>query len=193
MQRPLKKPFPKLSILKTILIFLISYFVSLMLWVQVKDTYGYVITFIGSKVVAGLKDAKMEEISQEKDIIQATFRPLKNKTGILIDVPVKTSSYTFNAPLTLAIMSSLYPFIKRRTRAYAEAILILLTVHFLYVSSLEAKELTEIFMDRGIEGLSAPRLSVYQFLWGFTDNMVIRFEPFLIGFYMFMRFKGKEN
>lgn len=189
MQEPLKKPFPKLLILKTILIFLASYFILLIAWIQVKDTYGYVITFVGSEFVAELKDAKLEEISQEKGIIQATFSPLKNKSGILIDVPIKTSSYTFNAPLTLAIMASLYPFIRRRTRAYAEAILILLIVHFLFVFSLEAKQLTEIFMDRGIERISIPRLSVYQFLWGFTDNMVIRFEPFLIGFYMFIRFR----
>ncbi len=189
MPNPPKKPFPKLLVLKTILIFLVSYAISLIFWVQIKDTYGYTITLIGSKFVAGLKDAKLEEMTQERDIIQATFSSLKHKTDILVDIPVKTSSYTFNAPLTLAIMAGLYSFIKGRKRAYVEAGLILLIVHFLYVCSLEAKLLTEIFMDRGIEGLSAPRLAVYQFLWGFIDNMVIRFEPFLIGFYMFIRFR----
>lgn len=189
MLKTLKEPFPKLLILKTALIFLLSYTISLIFWVQVKDTYGYALTFMGSKLVAGLKDAKLEEIAQEKNIIQATFSSLKYKTDILVDIPINASSYTFNAPLTLAIMAGLYPFIQRRKRAYAEAGLILLIVHFLYVFSLEAKELTETFMDRGIEGYSAPRLAIYQFIWGFTDNMVIRFEPFLIGFYMFMRFR----
>jgi hypothetical protein len=193
MQRPLKKPFLKSSVLKTILIFLISYFVSLIIWVQVKDTYGYVITFVASKVVAGLKDARLEEISQEKGIIQATFSPLNDRAGILIDIPVKTSSYTFNAPLTLAIMAALYMFIKRRRRAYAEAALILLIVHFLYVFSLEAKQLTGVFMERGIEGSNILIAAVYQYLWGFMDNMVIRFEPFLIGFYMFIRFRDEES
>jgi hypothetical protein len=188
MQRP-KKQFPKSLVLKTVLIFLVSYFVSLVLWIQVKDTYGYVITFVGSKLVAGLKDARLEEITREKDIVQATFSPLKYKSDILVDISVKTSSYTFNAPLTLAIMAALYPFIKRRKRAYAEAALILLLVHFLYVFSLEAKQLTEVFVERGIEGSNVLRLAVYQYLWGFIDNMVIRFEPFLIGFYMFIRFR----
>jgi hypothetical protein len=189
MQRPLKKPFPKLLILKTILIFLLFYFISLIFWLQVKDTYGYMITLVGSKLVAGLKDAKMEMITQEKDIIEITFSSLKYKTNLFVYISVKTSNYTFNVPLTLAMMAGLYPFIKRRKRAYAEAGLILLIVHFLYVFSREAKSLTEIFMDRGIEVFSVTKLFVYQFLSGFTDNMVIRFEPFLIGFYIFIRFR----
>ena len=85
-------------------------------------------------------------------------------------------------------MTALYLFIRRRRRAYAEAILILLAVHLLYVFSLELKTLTEILIQRGIAKESAPQLVLSQFLWSFTDNMVIRFEPFLIGFYMFMRF-----
>jgi hypothetical protein len=86
-------------------------------------------------------------------------------------------------------MGALYFVLKRRKRAYGEALAILVSVHFLYVFSLDTKELTEVFMDRGLEAHSVPRLFVYQFLWGFIDNMVIRFEPFLIGFYMFLRFR----
>jgi hypothetical protein len=189
MQRPPGKHFLKSAIPATVIIFLISYFMSLVIWIQVKDPYGYVMTFIGSKVVAGLKDARLEDISRKEGIVQATFSPLHDKSGLLVDIPVRTSSYTFNAPLTLAIMAALYMFIKRRERAYAEAALILLTVHFLYVFSLEAKELTGVFMDRGIEGPNIFRAAVYQYLWGFVDNMVIRFEPFLIGFYMYIRFR----
>jgi hypothetical protein len=126
---------------------------------------------------------------QEDGIIQATFSPLKRKTDILIDIPVKTSSYTFNAPLTLAIMATLYPFIKRKKRAYGEALLILLIVHILYVFSLEAKDLTGVLIGRDLETASKLHIAAYQFLWGFTDNMVIRFEPFLIGFYIFVRFR----
>ena len=102
---------------------------------------------------------------------------------------MKTSSYTFNAPLTFAIMTAMYQFISNRKRAYGEALLILLSVHLLYVFSSEAKMLTDVLTERGLEKTSIPRIFFYQLLWGFTDNMVIRFEPFLIGFYMFIRFK----
>lgn len=176
-------------IIKTVLLFLVSYMVFLILWLQVKDYYGYAVTFTGSKLVMFVKDVRLEEITEEgKDILQATFSPLRHNSDILIDIPVKTSSYTFNAPLTLSIMTGLYPFLRRRRRAYLEALLILLGVHLLYVFSLEAENITMLMIERHLEAVSKPRIILYQFLWQFTDNMVIRFEPFLIGFYMFIRF-----
>lgn len=178
----------KPHLLKAAGIFLSVYLVSLVLWIQVKDYYGYAMTLTASKLAAGLKSARLEEISRGKGIVQATFIHSRDP-NMLIDIPVNTSSYTFNAPLTFAIMGALYFVLKRRKRAYGEALAILVSVHFLYVFSLETKELTEVFMDRGLEAHSVPRLFVYQFLWGFIDNMVIRFEPFLIGFYMFLRFR----
>jgi hypothetical protein len=86
-------------------------------------------------------------------------------------------------------MSSLFIYIRKRWRAYSEALLLLLFVHLLYVFSLEVKELTDIFVNVGFESENEVRIFAYQFLWSFTDNMVIRFEPFLIGFYMYIRFK----
>ncbi len=181
----LRKP----HLLKAAGIFLSVYLVSLVLWIQVKDSYGYAMTLTASKLAAGLKSARLEEISREKGTIQVTFTHFTRGADTLIDIPVNTSSYTFNAPLTFAIMGALFFVLKRRKRAYAEALAILVSVHFFYVFSLETKELTEVFMDRGLEAHSVPRLFVYQFLWGFIDNMVIRFEPFLIGIYMFLRFR----
>lgn len=177
------------TLLKSVLIFIVSYLVFLVLWIQVKDYYAKGITFTASKVAAGVKNLKFEEMTEERDVVKATFSPLGRGAAIMIDIPVKTSSYTFNAPLTLAIMSALSLFIRRTGRAYAEALLILIVVHLLYVFSLEAKELTDVLIDRGFESASKPRIFFYQFLWSFTDNMVIRFEPFLIGFYMFARFR----
>ena len=183
------KELHKGMILKTILVFLASYFVFLLLWIEVKDSYGYGVTFLASKAVMFAKDVHFQDMTAKEGMIEATFSALRYKSEILIDIPVKTSSYTFNAPLTLAIMAALYPFIKRKNRAYGEALLILFFVHILYVFSLEAKELTEVLMERGPGASSGPGVAAYQFLWGFTDNMVIRFEPFLIGFYIFIRFR----
>jgi hypothetical protein len=157
----------------------------------VKNHYGYVVTSIASELVGVLKEVRFEEINQKKDVMEGTFsRPLPgNRSDLLIDIPIKTSSYTFNAPLTFAIMVTLFPFIKRRGRAYGEAFFILFGVHLLYVFSLETNSLTTVFIERGWDAVSKPRLFAYQFLWEFTKNMVIRFEPFLIGFYMFIRFR----
>jgi hypothetical protein len=182
---PLRKP----SVAMAVVIFLLVYFFSLLVWIRAKNYYGYAVTLTASKVVSGFKGVKLEGLERMADVIQATFTPLTGNTGMLIDIPVQTSAYTFNAPLTFAVMGGLYLFVRRRKRAYAEALLILVGVHLLYVSSLEIKELTEILMNRGFETMSVRQIAIYQFLWGFTDNMVIRFEPFLIGFYMFLRFR----
>ncbi len=189
MLRPLRTLLHNSPIARTVLIFLLSFLVSLMIWLQVKDAYGHAITFVASKLVAGLKNVRLEELVQGHDTIQATFSPSNKRSNILIDVPVKTSAYTFNAPLTFAIMSALYPFIRRRWRGYAEAFVLLFSIHLLYVFSGEANQLTEVFVSRGMEAPSVAKIFAYQFLWGFTDNLVIRFEPFLIGFYMYVRFR----
>ena len=191
MQRARSKLTSKRILLRTIFIFLGSYLVFLILWIQVKNGYGYVVTYMASELASVLMGVRFEEINQKEDALQATFsRPLpKKKHDVLIDIPVKTSSYTFNAPLTFAIMATLFPFIARRGRAYGEALLILFGVHLLYVFSLEANSLTRFFIEGGWEAIGKPRLFVHQFLWEFTNNMVVRFEPFLIGFYMFIRFR----
>lgn len=182
------KPSPK-QILETILIFLVSYFVFLILWIQVKDYYGYGMTMTASRAVAYMKDVEIEEIHRNSERIQVTFVPHTINTDIMIDIPVKTNTYTFNAPLTLSIMAALFLSIRRRPRAYAEALLLLLAVHLLFVVTFELKELTDVMTHMKLVSPNRMKIFLYQFLWGFTDNMVIRFEPFLIGFYVFARFR----
>jgi hypothetical protein len=177
------------QILKTVLIFIISYCVFLLLWIQVKDYYGYGMTLTASRVIAGIKDLEIDAVDQDDERVQVTFTPYKINRDILIDIPVKTNTYTFNSPLTLAIMSSLFLFIRKRLRAYGEALLLLLIVHLLFITTFEMKELTTVLMNMKLQTVSQSRIFIYQFLWSFTDNMVIRFEPFLIGFYLFVRFR----
>lgn len=179
----------KSLILKTVVIFLAAYLISLILWIQIKDTYGYGITATASMLVAEVKNAKVEEIRQEKDAVITSFSRWMRQGDMLVELACKTSSYTFNVPLTFSIMASLCLFITRRRRACAEAALLLVAVHFIYVFSMGAEHLTVIYMGKGIEAVSRLKLFLYQFLWGFTDNMLIRCEPFLIGFYMYIRFR----
>jgi hypothetical protein len=183
-------PKPSLNqILKTILIFIVSYCIFLILWIQVKDYYGYGMTLTASKIIASLKDLEIDVIDQNDERVQVTFSPYRINRNVLIDIPVKTNTYTFNSPLTLAIMSSLFLFIRKRLRAYGEALLLLLIVHLLFITTFEMKELTTVLMNMKLQTVSQSRIFIYQFLWSFTDNMVIRFEPFLIGFYLFVRFR----
>lgn len=175
--------------LKVVLIFIGAYLIFLILWINIKDYYGYAIIHSVSNMVMPIKDVMLESITRKGDIIEVTFNKLAYRGEIKAHTSVKTSNYTFNVPITLAIMAALHLFIKRKKSAYLEAVLILLFVHVLYVFSLEAKGLTEMFMHNGLEPMNKVKLAFYQFLWSFTDNMVIRFEPFLIGIYVFLRFR----
>lgn len=177
------------QILRTTLIFIISYVIFLILWIQLKDYYGYGMTMTASRAVAYMKDVEIEAIHRNSERIQVTFVPHRINKDILIDVPVKTNTYTFNAPLTFSIMAALFPFIRKRPRAYTEALLLLLAVHLLFIVTFELKEITDIMTHMKLVSPNQTKIFFYQFLWGFTDNMVIRFEPFLIGFYVFARFR----
>jgi hypothetical protein len=191
MQKQSRQPINKSTIFKIVLIFAVSYFFALMLWIQIKAGYCYMTALMTSKLVAGIKNAKVEDIEVVKGAVEVTFRPIQQATQSFVRVQIQTN-YTFNAPLTIAIMASLFLFIKRRKRAYAEALCILLSVHLLYVFSLEMTHVTDAFMKSGIEKINKPVAYFYQFLWVFTRSMIIRFEPFLIGFYIYMRFAPRS-
>ncbi|MCZ6790946.1 MAG: hypothetical protein O7C70_04030, partial [Candidatus Dadabacteria bacterium] len=114
---------------------------------------------------------------------------ITNKYGLTqvikttIDIPI--SNYTFNAPLTFAIMAAFYPFIKSKW-LYLEALIILVFVHLLFVFSLEGQKVTAVLAAQGFENPGNVTHIFWEFLWGFVNNMVVRFEPFLIGAYLFL-------
>jgi hypothetical protein len=175
--------------LKVVLIFVGAYLIFLILWINIKDYYGYAITYSVSNIVVPIKDVVLESITRKGGKIEVAFCRYTYRGEMIAHISIKTSVYTFNVPLTCAILAAFHLFIKRKKRAYLEAVLILLFVHALYVFSAESKNLTETFMSSGIEPMNKVKLAFYQFLWSFTDNMIIRFEPFLIGIYVFLRFR----
>jgi hypothetical protein len=189
MQKPLKQIITESRILKAVIVFLVSYIILSVVWLQIKDVYGYGIAFVASKFIAELKDARIEEITKGSNLITSTFSSIKSGNPILIDVQVQTFAFAFNVPMIISMLASLYPFLKRRKRAYAEALLILLLIHILYVFSLGMVQLTNTFMIRGIEAESVLRLFIYEFLWAVTSCASVSFAPFLIVIYTFVRFR----
>ncbi len=181
-----KKLLPKGAILKAGLIFVISFCVFLGGWLVVKGYYGTVITTVSSYAAAAVKNAQVVDITRDKDVVKVGFIPKTYGVAQVyktsIDVPV--SNYAFNVPLTLAIMAAFFPFLRSR-RLYIEALVILVFVHFLFIFTLEGERLTGVFVSQGYEKESTISNIFWQFSWGFLDNMVVRFEPFLIGAYLF--------
>ncbi len=185
MDKENKKPLFRSVILKASLIFVVSYLVSLFVWLGIKGYYGLVITTIASYAITLFQGVDIVSIVRNGDLVSVGFIPEKYGVQILkttIDVPI--SNYTFNAPLTFAIMAAFYPFLKSK-RIYIEALLILVVVHFLFVFSLEGEKLSGALETQGYTKGGAATQIFWEFLWGFINNMVVRFEPFLIGAYLY--------
>jgi len=187
MQEFKEKELLKKQILKTCIIFVISFLISLIIWLNIKAIYGKIVTNIATHIVLIFKEVKIENISiKEKDIIKVSFVPERYKADIVIDMSIITSTYTFNVPLTFSIIASFYLFLRKK-RIFLEVIIILFIIHILYVISFEGEKLTRVMIERGYEDMNNIKLFIWQFFWSFMDNMVIRFEPFLIGAYLYFR------
>ncbi len=206
MREKAKKTSLKGVVLKTALIFILSYLVFLFFWLGVKGSYGKAVTGIASSLVAGVQGVTYDSLKPDGERYLITFAPRRYNARMFIDIYINTSSYTFNAPLTFAIMAAFCPFLLDRTgsrgtksaipavaRIYGEVLLMLFLVHILYVFSAEGEKLTGILMGRGYEDVSKVKLVFWQFLWGFVDNMVIRFEPFLIGAFLYFRIPARGS
>jgi hypothetical protein len=177
-------------IIKIIFLFIVSYLLFAFLWIQVKDSYSYIITLLSSKITAGIKNAYMENIIKDKDIIYTYFSTLFDKRRMIFTVSIPTYIYTSNVPMTIAIMICMFFFIDRKFRAYSEAVVILILTHLFYSVTFISMQLTTAYMSKGIESINHLKITFYQFLWGFSDYMFIRFGPFFIGLYIYLRFKN---
>ena len=189
MRKALKQIITKPQVLKALLAFFAAYIVLTIIWMQVSGIYGYGIAFIASEFVAAAKGARLGGIVREKDFVTATFCSLKETEYVCVDIRTKASAFSTNVPLVFSVLGALFPFIKNKKRACAEALLILILFHLLHVSLLETWRLTNDFTGQGIEAANKVRLSAYYFLWGVIEHASMSFAPFLIVTYIFVRFR----
>jgi hypothetical protein len=167
-------------------IFVVAYFIFLVIWIGVKDYYGRAVTSTATYFITAVKQVNLVDTTVKDDVITVSFMPKRHRANVIIDIDIVTSSYTFNAPLTFAIMAAFYPYLGRK-KVYIEVLSILFIVHILYIFSSEGEKLTTLMIEGGYEEAGSVKSASWQFLWGFIDNMVIRFEPFLLGAYLYFR------
>ncbi len=181
----------KNRIILGILVFFLSYLVLLMLWLQIKPYYGWMLTQTGSRLAAMTAGLRLERVQQEKEVAAVTFARTvvtgKGLGDLQIELKISVSSYSFNVPLTFALVAGLFCLFKWRKRSLVEAGLILLTVHLLYIYSYCCLELFKYLTQSGMRTTSNALQFFLQFMWAFTDNMIIRFEPFLVAVYLWLR------
>jgi len=183
-----RKPFSR-KLLFSLLIFAVSFVLTLVLWIAIQNTYGKAVLQVASHVAAKVENVDFEMIKEkENGQLGAQFFLFRRGKGFSTIINFDFSLFTFNAPLTLAVMAALSLFIKNHIRAYAQGLLILIAIHFFYVFTSEAGRISYLLAQNKMESASEFGLFLWQYIWGFIDAMLVRFEPFLIGSYLFIRF-----
>jgi hypothetical protein len=171
------------------LIFVVSYVAFLMVWLNIRDYYGRGILAVSSYVTAAVENIDYVTMKVKKNgETAAEFFVSRKGKRFFIDVNFDFLRFTYNAPLTLAIVAALFLFINNHVKAYGEALGILFLIHFSYMLTSEAGRIAYMLARNNLQSASEFGLFIWQYLWGFIDAMFIRFEPFLIGFYLYARY-----
>ncbi len=192
MHRILNKILHKPTVITTIFSFLTSFAIFLTLLTYVKSQYSYTLTYISSEIASKIKDVKlMKVIENGTDFLLVNFISLKEISPVIFQAKINTI-FTFTLPITLAIFVALLPYLEKRIRATIEVIIILISIHILYIVSHELYELTKFLIYREIEQPRKFPFYFYQYLSVFAKAMIIRFEPFLVGLYIYLRFRRKN-
>jgi hypothetical protein len=182
----------KRTVIHGIALFAAAYFVLLVVWIQIKPYYGYAAATIGVRIAAMATDVRVKTLSIRKDAIAAELqKSVWTRKGMVdAEVPliIDLAKFTFNVPITFAILAGLYPFLRWRPRILAEAGGILAGVHILYIFFYSVRFSQSALAEAGVIAMPPPVIrTVIQFTWLFIDNMVIRFEPFLVAVYTYFR------
>lgn len=178
-----------------IALFLVSYPVFLVLWIQLKPYYGYVLTQVGARLAAVTAGVRVEDIRHGEEKAGITFTD-QVMTGeglrdVFVDLKIAVSDYSFNVPLTFALVIGLYPFFRWRKRTLLEACVVLARVHLSYIYFFCILQILYRLTQGGVRTTSTPVQFFLQFMWAFADNMVIRFEPFLVSVYLWLRNRSR--
>ncbi len=173
------------------ILFVLSYSISLFLWIHAKSYYGFALSKLGAYFASSTMGCKVESFQYGEEVTKINFTKLISTTKgigrLNIDVSVSVSNYSFNIPLTIALIVSLFPFFKWKIRYIIEAFTILIFVHLLYIYSYCCVHIYHILAKVGVQKLTSTGQIFWESLWTFTDNFIIRFEPFLLTLYIWFR------
>ena len=100
--------------LKVVLIFIGAYLIFLPLWINIKDYYGYAITYSVSNMVTPIKDVMTESITRKGDKIDVIFSKYTYRGEIKARTSIKTSFYTFKVLSTFLCEFLIGQFFEKR-------------------------------------------------------------------------------
>jgi hypothetical protein len=194
--------------LRAAALFLVSYGVFVAVWIKAGGCYGLAVASAGGYLVSYVKDVEVVSVKAENGAVTIEFVPARSLPGPESKLTLPTSSYTFNVPVTFAILAALYPSLRKLSRKNAEtkknktltvafllisAIAILLFIHLFYVFTFYGDKISTGLIEQGYKTHGYETVERQRaFLWhlGFfiSESFLIRFEPFIVGFYAYARY-----
>jgi hypothetical protein len=179
------------KILPAVAVFFVSYLLLLFLWLHIKPYYGNFLAHVGAQLAAWTTGARLSEVAQASEVADISFLYYavtgEGSGDVMLKVRISVSNYSFNVPLTFALIAGLFVIFRWAPATILESCLILMGVHLAYIYFFCT---LQIHYQLAMGHIAAPAKWVQfllQFLWGFTDNLIIRFEPFLIAVYLWLR------
>lgn len=182
----------KKRIFTAFLIFLVAYPLCLVAWINLlKPTYGGILGETGTYLAAATFQTRLETFKKGKEVLDIVHaKPILTPEGVadtVIQLKLNISNFSFNLPLTLAIMIALTPIFRWRPMHFCEAIGLIILVHLLFVYFFNAAHIYGYLTNLKVIEPSAVKTAFWEFSWTFIDNLVIRFEPFLVIVYLWLR------
>ncbi len=149
-------------------------------------------TRFGSDCAAQFSNFRLIDFQHDKETAQIIYsRVIYSQKGLgdlVIDLKIDVSNYSFNIPLTIALVAVLLPMVKWSSRAMVEVLILLLFIHFAYIFFYTSLQLFYYSHPNKTPSLATLCNKYFlEFMWTFIDNMVVRFEPFLVALYLVFR------
>ena len=176
----------RVKILSAFLVFTVSYVFFLAVWVNVRNYYGHPMDLFAAGLAALSMKTRVEGVrsgqdgSAEKITMAKSIATTRGLADLVVEQTVETDSYTFNVPLTASLLTACLVFMRWPWYSVVEGIFLIMSGHLLYVYSYLMLNFQKTLVHLDALEYSPVRDIFWEFMWAFTDNLVIRFEPFLV-------------
>ncbi len=165
-------------------VFTVVFMLCLFLWLRVKPYYGKAMVSLGSRIAAMAIDARVQEcrrVDKGTEVRITYFTPvLKGVREVEYRDTLFTDRYTFNVPLTLSLLAAIMTLIRLPWSSILEGLGLIAAGHLIWIISFLMVHVKTFTIQHQQWQITAGPDMALQFLWQFSDNMLIRFEPFII-------------
>jgi len=173
------------KVLVSLLVFLLCYCVFLAIWLKARTCYAHRMNACAAHLAAICLDAHVKSLepagpSREKVVLTTTVATPRGIGDLLVEQTIDIDNYTFNVPLAASLLVASLVFMRWPWYALIEGLLLIMAGHMLYLYSYLMLNFQQAFANATSARVSAARVLFWEFTWGFADNLVIRFEPFLV-------------